>query len=161
MELFQVLVVEDEDDSRNTLCEMLELEGYRPIGSKSGECAWTQLVLGLRPSVMIVDLALERMSGRELLTLLRGTEWGRRIPVLLLSGWERVERFADQADAVLNKNAEGVSIRRTVERLALRGRSIEPTGEVPERSPTQRSGPLPRPDLAVPRLKVGGNSGAC
>jgi CheY-like chemotaxis protein len=139
MGLGQVLVVEDSDDNREALCELLADEGYDAVGCKSGEAAWTKLVLGLRPSVMIVDLALARMSGRELLQLLRATEWGRRIPVLLLSGWERVERFSDQADAVLSKGTEAVSIRRTVDRLAVRRRTVDASGSrLCERRPPQR-----------------------
>jgi CheY-like chemotaxis protein len=158
---FQVLVVEDGDDNREALCELLEMEGYHPVGCKSGEAAWTQLRSGLRPAVMIVDLALERMSGRELLALLRGTEWGRRIPVLLLSGWERIDRFADQADAVLSKNAEAVSIRRTVDRLALRGRPGQAAGGLPERRPAQRSGALRDTSPADGPSDVRQSGGAC
>ena len=146
---------------RHFVCASLSSRAITRSGSKSGESAWTQLVSGLRPSVVIVDLALERMSGRELLGLLRATEWGRCIPVLLLSGWERVERFAEQADAVLNKNAEGVSITRTVDRLALRGRSTEARGAVSERRAPHRSGPVRTEDRAGPAPKVGHNSGAC
>jgi CheY-like chemotaxis protein len=135
----QVLVVEDNQDLREALCELLSLEGYRPKGCTSGEAAWMQLANGLRPSAMIVDLALRRMSGRELLRLLRGTEWGRQIPVLLLSGWERLEQFLDYADAVLRKDAETVSIIRTVNRLATRGRSAGALDTARfERRPPQR-----------------------
>ncbi len=137
--LGQVLVVEDCDDNREALCDLLAIEGYDPVGCKSGEAAWAKLLLGLRPAVMIVDLALPRMSGRELLHLVRGTEWGRSTPVLLLSGWERAERFSDEADAVLRKGAEAVSISRAVDRLAVGRRSTD-IGTPPlfERRPPQR-----------------------
>lgn len=134
-----MLVVEDDENNLEALCELLEAEGYDVVRCKSGEAAWSQLLSGLRPSVMVVDLALSRMSGRELLLLLRGTDWGRRIPVLLLSGWERVERFGDQADAVLNKNAEWGTISRIVDRLALRGRAAG-AGGLPERRPPHPNG---------------------
>jgi two-component system response regulator MprA len=128
---FQVLVVDDDDGIRECLCELLASERYEAIGCKSGEAAWTRLRSGLRPTVMLVDLALQRMSGRELLGLVRGTEWGQRIPVVLFSGWHHPERFGDHADAVLTKGAEATSIIRTVDRLALRGRRPPRRAEAP------------------------------
>jgi len=98
---------------------------------------------------MIVDLALARMSGRELLLRLRGTEWGHEIPVLLLTGWERAERFSDQADAVLSKCAEPVSIRRTVDRLAIGRRPVDVSGgRLFERRAPQRIGARREPQAA-------------
>jgi two-component system response regulator MprA len=122
----QVLVVDDDDGIRGCLCELLATEQYEPIGCKSAEAAWARLRSGLRPSVMLVDLALQRMSGRELLGLLRATEWGQLIPVVLFSGWHRAERFADQADVVLSKGTEATSIMRTIDRLARQGRRRPP-----------------------------------
>jgi len=136
----QVLVVDDDDGIRECLCELLAIERYAPIGCKSGEAAWMRLRSGLRPSVMLVDLALQRMSGSELLGLLRATDWGQRIPVVLFSGWHRPERFADQADVVLGKGAEGTSIIRTVDRLARLGRPARAAGSpLPERRPPHRA----------------------
>jgi CheY-like chemotaxis protein len=130
----QVLVVDDDDAIRECLCELLASEQYDPICCNSGEAAWMRLRLGLRPSVLVVDLALRRMSGRELLGLLRGTEWGQAIPVVLLSGWHRPERFGYEADVVLSKGAEGTSIIRAVDRLALHGR----TGWIAGAAPSER-----------------------
>jgi two-component system response regulator MprA len=146
----QVLVVDDDDGVRESLCELLASERYEPVGCKSGEAAWSRLRSGLRPSVMLVDLAMGGMSGRELLGLLRGTEWGQHIPVALLSGWHRPERFGDLADAVLSKGAEGTSIIRAVDRLALHGRSGRIFGiPLPERRPPQRAEAQDQPTPGV------------
>jgi CheY-like chemotaxis protein len=138
----QVLVVDDDDALRECLCELLAAERYQPIGCKSGEAAWARLRSGLRPSVMLVDLALCRMSGRELLALVRATDWGQTIPVVLLSGWHHPERFGHQADAVLSKGAEWTSIIRTVDRLVLCGRPSPVAADaLPERRPPHRIEP--------------------
>ena len=97
------------------------MEGYCPIPCRSGESAWNQLTLGVRPVAIVTDLALPMMSGRELVRSLRATDWGKTIPVLLLSGWQRIETFAGDADLVLPKLTETISIVRALDRLILRG----------------------------------------
>lgn len=114
----QVMVVEDADDVRDALCEMLAFEGYHPIGCRTGESAWTQLACGLRPRVIITDVALPGLSGRQLVKLIREQAWGRDVPVLLLSAWERADRLGIAADIVLAKCGEPVAIARAVDRLA-------------------------------------------
>jgi DNA-binding response OmpR family regulator len=118
----QVMVVEDYADYRDALCTMLAFESYRPMPCPTAESAWTMLVAGLRPAAIVLDLALPRMSGRELLKLVRATPWGILIPVLLLSGWHRPDEHAIDADRVLPKTAEPVSIMRAIDRLVAHGR---------------------------------------
>jgi DNA-binding response OmpR family regulator len=116
------MVVEDHEDYREALCATLASESYHPISCRTAESAWTKLGAGLRPAAMVLDLALPGMSGRELLKLVRATAWGVLIPVLLLSGWHRLDELAADADRVLPKDAEPVSIMRAVDRLVVRGR---------------------------------------
>jgi DNA-binding response OmpR family regulator len=135
----QVMVVEDYENYREALCAMLDCESYHPISCRTAESAWTKLVVGLRPAAIILDLALPGMSGRELLKLLRATPWGILIPVLLLSGWQCLDEYAIDADRVLPKNAEPVSIMRAVDRLVIQGRRpaaidvVQPTPDRTER----------------------------
>ena len=123
----QVMVVEDYDDYRDALCATLICESYRPISCRTAESAWTMLVAGLRPATIVLDLALPGMSGRELLKLVRATPWGAVIPVLLLSGWQRLDELGLDADRILPKDAEPVSIMRAVDRLVVEGRHSSAT----------------------------------
>ncbi len=116
----QVMVVEDLAEIREELCDMLAFEGYHPIGCRDGEAAWRQLAGGLRPGVIVTDLALRGLSGRQLVTRLREQTWGRQVPVLLLSGWENPDRLNVGADILLPKDSEPVTIARAVDRLARR-----------------------------------------
>ncbi|WP_136419236.1 response regulator [Herbaspirillum sp. ST 5-3] len=62
---FQVLVVEDNSDFLQILCEMLETLGHRPHGVSNAEdaVAW----LGTQPfDVLIADVQLPGMSGIDL-----------------------------------------------------------------------------------------------
>lgn len=145
----QVLVVEDEGELRAELCDWLVFEGYHAIGCRDGNRAWTLLSCGLRPDVLVTDLALPNMSGRELVCRIREEDWGRRIPILLLSAWESAHRFALPVDAILPKGAEPESLARAVDRLARWG--TRPLPDAPAaRRPPQRAVSA-RPDAAERR----------
>ena len=137
------MVVEDYDDYREALCAILVCESYHPIPCRTAESAWTQLVAGLRPATIVLDMVLPRMSGRELLKLVRATTWGVEIPALLLSGWQRLDELAVDADRVLPKNAEPVSIVRAVDRLVVQGR--RPAAGDPSRPGSDRARRSVRP----------------
>jgi CheY-like chemotaxis protein len=147
----QVMVVEDYADYRDALCAMLAFESYRPMSCPTAESAWTMLVAGLRPAAIVLDLALPRMSGRELLKLVRATPWGILIPVLLLSGWHRPDEHAIDADRVLPKTAEPVSIMRAIDRLVAQGRRSDSADVLQRKSdPTHRPvRPTSRPRAAA------------
>jgi DNA-binding response OmpR family regulator len=74
-----VLVVEDEPQMRFLLTENLESEGYLVKTADSGEAALVELA-GSRPSLMIVDVMLPRMSGFELCRAVRA----RRLPLPII-----------------------------------------------------------------------------
>ena len=113
----QVLVVEDDMDLREELCELLAFEGHHPIGCRDGRSAWTQLASGLRPDVIVTDLGLPQLSGRELVALVREQTWGKRMPILLLSGWGDATRFGVAADVVIVKGGDPAVFARAVDRL--------------------------------------------
>jgi DNA-binding response OmpR family regulator len=143
----QVLVVEDDHDFRAALCELLAFEGYHPIGCRDGEAAWTQLACGLRPQVIVTDLALPGLSGRQLVGRLREQSWGQRLPVLLLSGWQNADRLGIAATAILMKGDEPETIVRTVDRLARWQGEQRPRAETVRRPPlrARRAAPIAEP----------------
>jgi len=57
-----ILVVEDNQDLLEMLCEMLDLIGHRPIPATSGESA-LELLQQNRFDVLLTDINLPKMSG--------------------------------------------------------------------------------------------------
>jgi CheY-like chemotaxis protein len=147
----QVLVVEDDGELREELCELLAFEGYHPIACRDGRGAWTQLSSGLRPDVIVTDLGLPGLSGRELVALIRQHAWGRQIPVLLLSAWEGAGRFEIPADLVLVKGGEPESFARAVDRLARRDAQPSKSTAAPRRAP-KRAAAVDSPRAAAPSV---------
>jgi CheY-like chemotaxis protein len=81
----KVLVVEDDDDLRDLLMEMLELEGFETSGASNGLEALVLLRAPERPNAIVLDLMMPVMSGPEFRAeQLRDVELSR-IPVVVLS----------------------------------------------------------------------------
>lgn len=81
-----VLVVEDEPEARETLCELLIDAGYLPVAVGDGVEALEHLRSGHRPSLIILDLLLPRIDGWRFLTIRSETEELEKIPVVVCSG---------------------------------------------------------------------------
>ena len=90
-----VLVVDDEAHIVEFLALLLEEEGFRVFRAYDGEQAW-HLAVAERPSLVISDVMMPRLSGHELLHRLRsGDDVLSRMPVILMS---TVDRTGDTLD---------------------------------------------------------------
>jgi two-component system chemotaxis response regulator CheY len=80
-----VLVVEDNDDIRQAIGEILEDEGYVVALAEDGERALELLGSVPRPCLLLVDLIMPRVDGWQLLGLLSQNDRLATIPVVLMS----------------------------------------------------------------------------
>jgi CheY-like chemotaxis protein len=83
-----VLVVEDDEDTREALGEVLVDEGYSVSEASDGATALRRL-RSQRPDVMLLDLGLPEMRGEELLRMKASDPALASIPVVVLSGIAR------------------------------------------------------------------------
>src|SRR4051812_49299899 len=83
-----VLVVEDDEDTRGALSEVLADEGYSVSEASDGATALRRL-RSQRPDLMLLDLGLPEMPGEELLRTKASDPALAAIPVLVLSGAPR------------------------------------------------------------------------
>jgi CheY-like chemotaxis protein len=61
-----VMVVDDDEDLRETVCELLEGDGYRTICSSDGASALSRLQeQSEKPAVILLDLMMPGMNGWE------------------------------------------------------------------------------------------------
>ena len=84
--LATVLVVDDDEDSRDSVADMLRDEGFDVRTACDGYEALERIALEPRPAAMVLDLGMPRMGGREVLSRLQGRGDLARIPVCVLSG---------------------------------------------------------------------------
>ena len=80
-----VLVVEDNDDIREAIGEILENEGYEIALAENGERALDLLGTLPRPCLLLVDLVMPRMDGWQLLSQLSRDDRLATIPVVVIS----------------------------------------------------------------------------
>jgi CheY-like chemotaxis protein len=81
-----ILVVEDNDDTRELYCAILRRNGYNVREADNGESALEVLrELADDPCLVLLDLMMPVMSGPELLRILHDNERLARVPVVVLS----------------------------------------------------------------------------
>jgi two-component system, OmpR family, response regulator CpxR len=80
-----VLIVEDDEQTRDAMREILEDEGYVITCAVNGEEALKVLAEQPRPRLILLDLMMPVMNGWELLRALRDSAALAGIPVVVLS----------------------------------------------------------------------------
>jgi CheY-like chemotaxis protein len=81
-----ILVVEDDPDTRDSLCEALIDAGYLPFAVGDGVEALEHLRTGARPTLIILDLMLPRIDGWRFLSIVAEAPELSSIPVVVCSG---------------------------------------------------------------------------
>lgn len=114
-----VLVVDDDAMWRETLIELLELEGFRAVGAANGAEALARLRWNAPlPDAILTDLAMPRMSGWELCAALLRDDALSEIPVGIISAEDHVG--CPSAARVLRKTCAPEEIVAAVRALARR-----------------------------------------
>lgn len=99
----RILVVDDNDALRENLVEALELEGFAVVAAASGESALEHLAAEPPPGVVLLDLMMPGMSGRDLLSLIRANPRLEAVRVVITTGLSGPRARVAHADAVLMK----------------------------------------------------------
>lgn len=86
--LRRILVVEDDLDSSELLAAALACEGFEPIVARNGHEALDLLATGFRPAVILLDLMMPAMDGREFRKRQRDQPDIAPIPVVICSAEE-------------------------------------------------------------------------
>ena len=99
-----VLVVEDTEDTYETLVDLLGEAGYRVVGAANGIDA-VDTAVKLLPDLILMDLSLPLMGGCEAAKLLKCDARTSTIPIVALTGHQNYMEMAREAgcDAFLTK----------------------------------------------------------
>ena len=94
------LVVDDSMLIRYTVCRFLEERGYTVESATNGEEA-VQALTRITPSLIVTDMDMPKMSGSELITVLKSKPETSKIPIVIVagraSGFDETEKRADFA----------------------------------------------------------------
>ncbi len=100
----RILVVDDNDALRENLAEALVLEGYEVAIASDGEGALAQLDADPSFAVVLLDLMMPGMTGREILSRIRSDPRHASLRVVLTTGYTGPHaRAGIPADAFLAK----------------------------------------------------------
>ena len=77
-----ILVIDDDENLRDTIGVLLEREGFRAILAADGKTGLDQAILG-KPALILADLRLPDLSGVEICKRLRNS--GIQTPIIVLS----------------------------------------------------------------------------
>jgi CheY-like chemotaxis protein len=102
-----ILVVEDDVDARETLCEIVEMAGCSAVGAANGREALDALA-DWQPCLVILDLTMPVMSGQELLERMKLRPELANVPVVISTsaphqapvGWPVIPKPIDIAKVV-------------------------------------------------------------
>jgi len=82
----KILIAEDDKLSRQLLAESLERSGYTAIQCSNGRRAWETLSDNHDIVLLVTDMAMPDMDGRQLVQAIRGNQKFASLPVILISG---------------------------------------------------------------------------
>ncbi len=80
-----ILVVEDDDDIRSVILDLLESEGYRTLAAANGKEALDVLSSSPKPCLVLLDMMMPIMNGREFLDIIMKDSMLAPLPVLIVS----------------------------------------------------------------------------
>jgi DNA-binding response OmpR family regulator len=101
----KILVVDDDKDIREIIIYVLQAEGYEVVALDNGE-AVKGSVDAFRPDVILLDVQLGDMDGRDICRALKQQSSTQDIPIVMISashGWPGLREKQCQADNFLAK----------------------------------------------------------
>lgn len=134
----RILIVDDEQDTRETMTLFLMRQGHEVHGAPNGERAWDMLKQKTYDLVLL-DIMMPGMSGFDLLQQIRSTPTMKRLPIIMVTALDKtsdiVKAFEMGADDYITKpfvNAELIARVNTtlrhhhLEQEQSRGLKLEP-----------------------------------
>jgi CheY-like chemotaxis protein len=97
MQPHSVLVVEDDQEIRNLVAEILIGEGYVVQKAEDGVAA-LEVIARVRPDVILLDMRLPRMNGWQFTQELRAR--GFDTPIVVLTAAQNSQQWATEVGAV-------------------------------------------------------------
>jgi CheY-like chemotaxis protein len=89
------LVVDDSMLIRHTVCRFFEQRGYRVEAASNGHDA-LEVLKRVQPDVIVTDMEMPKMGGKEFISALKGNSATENIPVLVVAGKQSSVAVSEQ-----------------------------------------------------------------
>jgi len=88
--MYKIAIIEDEAAIRRMYALKLKFSDFEICEAEDGEKGLA-IIEKEKPDLVLLDLRMPRMSGDEMLRELRSTDWGEKIPVIILTNISKDE----------------------------------------------------------------------
>jgi CheY-like chemotaxis protein len=126
--LSTILVVDDDAPTRVVLRMILEKAGHEVVEAAHGAAALDIISPDLLPDVVMTDLTMPILSGKELIELLRSGPITAAIPIVVVSGNHdsaRTLQASGLVEAVVDKPFDAASLTECIRAVAVSRYGLE------------------------------------
>ena len=109
-----VMVVEDDQESRTYLTQLLEFEGFKVVAFSNGAEALDHLGQSVAPCIIILDIRMPVMDGARFRSAMLGEPRWAKIPVVVVTAFETPAAANLAAVRVFRKPVDVDALLRTV-----------------------------------------------
>jgi CheY-like chemotaxis protein len=118
-----ILIVEDNPMNLKLIRDVLQIEGYETLEAESGETG-VELARERHPAVILMDVNLPQMDGREAMKILKADASTRQIPIIAVTSLamkgDRERLLAAGFDGYISKPIDIKELPRLVESYVAR-----------------------------------------
>jgi DNA-binding response OmpR family regulator len=93
----KILIADDEESMLRALTDTFKSAEFDVFGAKNGE-EGLEIAFREHPDVILIDILMPKMDGMTMLKKLREDEWGKNIPVMILTNLSDVEKIAEAVE---------------------------------------------------------------
>ena len=86
----QILIIDDDETTREAMEQLLKIEGYHAYSAADGTTGYSS-ALQAHPDLILLDLDLPDISGKQIINMFRKKQELREVPILVLTGESREE----------------------------------------------------------------------
>ena len=90
-----ILIIEDELPMLKALSDKFTLEGFEILEAKDG-AEGLETAISKKPDLIILDIFMPVMDGKEMFEKLRSDAWGKTVPVIILTNLNPDDKTLDQ-----------------------------------------------------------------
>ena len=94
----KILIVEDEEDMRDTLADRFTQEGYEVLQARNGEEGFNT-ALREKPAIILTDILMPKKHGIDMIKDIRSLDWGKDVPIIVLSNLSDAANTADALES--------------------------------------------------------------
>ena len=89
-----VLIVDDEESLVNVLSRKFEDEGITAYTAHNGRDG-LNIAFEKHPDIILLDIMMPEMDGLDVMKQLQGDEWGKLVPIILLTNSSSMDTVAE------------------------------------------------------------------